>query len=178
MLYIHIFFLPQIHRFTDFSFFITDEFLLNFLSVNLWHFYFFPEIHRLFLFFATDSQIFLFFITDTFALKYQGSIDVSLLATGIAWTTDRNIKFQNPQNFNNTARPKNWQTDVADLGTKADGNYGYQNEDLIVWMRTAALPTFRKFYRRVDHSKATFTQNLPSGNYTMTIQYSKIVFFI
>ena len=65
---------------------------------------------------------------------------------------------------------------MADLGTKADGNYGYQNEDLIVWMRTAALPTFRKFYRRVDHSKPTFTQNLPSGNYTMTIQYSKIVF--
>jgi len=65
---------------------------------------------------------------------------------------------------------------VADFGTKPDGNYGYQNEDLIVWMRTAALPTFRKFYRRVDHSKATFTQNLPSGNYTMTIQYSKTVF--
>jgi hypothetical protein len=65
---------------------------------------------------------------------------------------------------------------VANFGTKPDGNYGYQNEDLIVWMRTAALPTFRKFYRRVDHSKPTFSQNLPSGNYTMTIKYSKTFF--
>ena len=127
---------------------------------------------------------FFFAIKDTLTLSYSGStsnqlpsvLNVSLLATNIAWTTDRNIKFQNPSSFNGPARPKNWQKDIADFGTVDDGNYGYQNEDLIVWMRTAALPTFRKFYRRVDHSKTYFTQNLPSGNYLMTISYSNICF--
>ena len=61
---------------------------------------------------------------------------------------------------------------AENLGTKADGNYGYQNEDLIVWMRTAALPTFRKFYRRVDH-KNEFAGKLPAGKYDLTINYSK-----
>jgi hypothetical protein len=63
---------------------------------------------------------------------------------------------------------------VEDLGTKPN-NYGYENEDLIVWMRTAALSTFRKFYRRVNHTGANplFSQSLPNGNYTMHINYSK-----
>ena len=110
------------------------------------------------------------------ANQLSSSVNVSVIATGIAWTTDRNIKFQNPSNFNGTARPKNWQVDIANFGTVSDGNYGYQNEDLIVWMRTAALPTFRKFYRRVDHSKTYFTQSLPSGNYSMAITYSNTFF--
>jgi hypothetical protein len=35
---------------------------------------------------------------------------------------------------------------------------GYTNQDFIVWMRTAALPTFRKLYRKLD-------QALPAGQY-------------
>ena len=38
--------------------------------------------------------------------------------------------------------------EVWELDTVNPGNNGFQNEDLIVWMRTAALPNFRKLYRR------------------------------
>jgi len=67
---------------------------------------------------------------------------------------------------------------------------GYQNEDLIVWMRAAAFPSFRKLYRVVDHSssgrddrsnvqkdddavgKELFASGLPAGNYTLTVGYA------
>ena len=66
--------------------------------------------------------------------------------------------------------PKNWHIPASNLTN------GYKNEDLIVWMRTAALPSFRKFYRRVDHSNTAstvFSNTLPKGNYSVTICYSK-----
>lgn len=96
---------------------------------------------------------------------------VPVLKSGIAWTTDYNVKFNNPTNNNwdNTVMPKNWHYNASVLG-------GYKNEDLIVWMRTAALPSFRKFYRRVDHTQSNLTQfsnKLPQGNYNVSICYSK-----
>lgn len=50
---------------------------------------------------------------------------------------------------------------------------GFQNEDLIVWMRTAAFPTFRKLYRRIDHSEPHFNDGLPKGSYLLILEYSK-----
>jgi hypothetical protein len=113
---------------------------------------------------------------DTFLIN---KIDISpqqsvqMIAKGIAWTTDRNVKFQNPanMNFNNTMMPKNWQIPVNQLGNGDQTNTGYENEDLIVWMRTAALPSFRKFYRIVNHTGA-FRNGLPQGNYSLTVCYS------
>ncbi len=69
--------------------------------------------------------------------------------------------------------PKNWHIPASSLPN------GYKNEDLIVWMRTAALPSFRKFYRRVDHnngSATVFKSTLPKGNYNVSICYSKFFF--
>ena len=115
---------------------------------------------------------------DTFTISYYGSstsspaVTVGLLETGIAWTTDRYVKFQNPSSWSGIARPLNWQRDVWNLSSVSSNN-GYQNEDLIVWMRTAALPTFRKLHRRIDHTQPSFTSNLPKGYYTVSINYSE-----
>ena len=111
------------------------------------------------------------------ASNASASVRVPLLDTGIAWDSDKNVKFKNPPNWDNTIKPKNWQRNVSSLSTDPSNN-GYKNEDLIVWMRTAALPTFRKFHRRVDHSTAAnFTTGLPAGYYTIRINYSTVLLF-
>ena len=74
--------------------------------------------------------------------------------------------------FNGTAHPPNWQKPVYELDQTDPQNNGYENEDLIVWMRTAALPNFRKLYRRVNHT-GVFADGLPAGNYTLNINYSQ-----
>ena len=76
--------------------------------------------------------------------------------------------------FKGTIKPVNWQKAVYELDPEDDSNNGYQNEDLIVWMRTAALPNFRKLYRRVNHTE-TFVDGLPKGNYTLIVDYSEFI---
>ncbi|CAH2093908.1 unnamed protein product [Euphydryas editha] len=39
-------------------------------------------------------------------------------------------------------------------------------------MRTAALPTFRKLYRRVDHSQVGFSTGLFKGPYVLRVEYN------
>lgn len=110
---------------------------------------------------------------------------VPLLKTGIAWPSDKRVKFKNPEHqpghlkdaFKNFAKPKNWDKPVYELDPDDEENNGFQNEDLIVWMRTAALPTFRKLYRRVDHTQEGFTEGLVAGKYKLTIKYCKLKFF-
>ena len=51
-------------------------------------------------------------------------------------------------------------------------NNGLQNEDLIVWMRTAALPNFRKLYRKIE-KVGKFKDGLPKGKYELEIEYSE-----
>lgn len=77
--------------------------------------------------------------------------------------------------FKGYVKPDSWKKNVWELDPNNTDNNGFQNEDLIVWMRTAALPTFRKLYRRVDHSIAGFTEGLPKGNYTLFVDYCKFV---
>lgn len=119
---------------------------------------------------------------DTFTLMYNGEqgtdtpIEVGLNANGIAWQTDVDSKFANPANWDNTVHPPNWHKDVSELVDPNDptnaARAGYKNEDLIVWMRTAALPTFRKLYRLVKLEGDTFNEGLPKGNYTVAIEYN------
>lgn len=104
---------------------------------------------------------------------------VPLLRTGIAWPSDKNIKFKNPpgnlrEAFKDYEKPKNWKKPVYELDPGNESNNGFKNEDLIVWMRTSALPTFRKLYRRVDHDQDGFKDGLRAGNYTLKIKYCKL----
>lgn len=56
------------------------------------------------------------------------------------------------------------------LDSELDNN-GFINEDFIVWMRTAALPTFRKLYRLIER-KNNLQPTLQAGKYSLEITYS------
>lgn len=102
--------------------------------------------------------------------------EVPVKRTGIAWPSDRKIKFKNPpgplkEALAGFSKPIAWTKELYELDPDPENN-GFQNEDLIVWMRTAALPSFRKLYRKVDHAKDYFTNGLGKGNYTLEVNYS------
>ncbi|XP_055913499.1 cell cycle control protein 50A [Eupeodes corollae] len=112
---------------------------------------------------------------DTLELKF-GTDQVTLLNTGIAWPSDKQIKFRNPEGnlkdaLEGFSKPLAWQKELWQLDPNNADNNGFQNEDFIVWMRTAALPSFRKLYRRVDHTKPYFMNGLKRGNYTLKVTY-------
>ncbi|XP_018598987.1 cell cycle control protein 50A-like [Scleropages formosus] len=119
---------------------------------------------------------------DTLALYYNDpngtETQIQLVKRGIAWWTDKHVKFRNPVGddsnltaiFQGTAKPVNWQKPVYELDSDPENN-GFINEDLIVWMRTAALPTFRKLYRIIEKNSST-SPTLPRGNYTLKITYN------
>ncbi|XP_030574562.1 cell cycle control protein 50A-like [Archocentrus centrarchus] len=119
---------------------------------------------------------------DSLVLYYIDSnnsqSEVPLVKKGIAWWTDKHVKFKNPGGnsnltaaFQGTAKPVNWRKPVYELDPSDPENNGFINEDFIVWMRTAALPTFRKLYRIIQ-KKPGATPTLPSGNYVLHITYN------
>lgn len=99
---------------------------------------------------------------------------VPLLKTGIAWQSDKQ-RFRNPSSFSNETwlAPPNWRKPVWLLDPENAANNGYLNEDLIVWMRTAQLATFRKLHRRIDHSADPFKSGLPVSSYVIFVNYCK-----
>lgn len=116
---------------------------------------------------------------DTLRLSSDSHGSVPTLKTGIAWPSDKEIKFRNPPGdlkkaLEGKARPIAWRKELWELDTNDTDNNGLQNEDLIVWMRTAALPSFRKLYRRVDHSGNSFKNGLPAGMYWLEVEYSEL----
>ncbi|XP_054474317.1 cell cycle control protein 50A-like isoform X2 [Anoplopoma fimbria] len=119
---------------------------------------------------------------DTLELFYNDpngtKIQIPLNNTGIAWWTDKHVKFGNPGGnnpnltavFQGTTKPVNWRRPVYELDSDPSNN-GFINEDFIVWMRTAALPTFRKLYRIIS-KKNSMVPTLPRGNYTLEVVYN------
>ncbi|KAM8856446.1 transmembrane protein 30C [Spinachia spinachia] len=117
---------------------------------------------------------------DSLTLRYRG-LSVPLLRTGITWYTDKNIKYRNPTNgsmalaqvFEGTARPPYWHKPVYELDTLSPNNNGFINDDLIVWMREAAFPNFKKLYGVLHRADDTvFTKGLPAGNYSLSVSYN------
>nr|AKG51638.1 cell cycle control protein 50A [Artemia sinica] len=124
---------------------------------------------------------------DTLTLQYQnprspGNMEeVPVNKTGIAWSSDKTHKFRNPPggptayDTSEWAKPLSWSKNIWELDEENPENNGFLNEDFIVWMRTAALPQFRKLYRIIWHDKpgaATFKNGLPKGNYTLQVKYN------
>ncbi|GAA6227353.1 cell cycle control protein 50A-like [Lates japonicus] len=121
---------------------------------------------------------------DSFTLTYIGSSGAShrvpLLRRGITWYTDKNVKFRNPkmdnltlaQVFEDTAKPLYWQKPVYELDPHQATNNGFINDDLIVWMREAAFPNFKKLYGILYRANNPFTKGLPAGTYNISISYN------
>ncbi|CAN7001798.1 hypothetical protein IGI04_020578 [Brassica rapa subsp. trilocularis] len=81
---------------------------------------------------------------DTYALS-KNNQPLTVNKRGIAWKSDREHK------FGKNVFPKNFQEGNITGGGRLDANKSLsEQEDLIVWMRTAALPTFRKLYGKIE----------------------------
>ncbi|XP_006646949.1 ALA-interacting subunit 1 [Oryza brachyantha] len=80
---------------------------------------------------------------DTYAFVHNSS-NLRVDKKDISWKSDREHK------FGSNVFPKNFQNGPLKGGKSLDPNIPLsKQEDLIVWMRTAALPTFRKLYGRI-----------------------------
>ncbi|KAH8388111.1 hypothetical protein KR093_011807 [Drosophila rubida] len=113
---------------------------------------------------------------DSMKLSLNGE-EFQLLNTGIAWPSDKRIKFRNPDGnlskaLNGYSQPPFWQKKLDELDPTNEDNNGFQNEDLIVWMRTAALPSFRKLYRRLNQTNTPYAKGLKAGTYKLHIDYN------
>lgn len=115
---------------------------------------------------------------DTFSLQLQTAsslIEVPWTYKGVVWAVDKNHKFKNPpgpnlkEAFAGTTKPPNWQKYVWELDDMNPDNNGFLNTDFIVWMRTAALPNFRKLYRILNRTNTVFASGLPKGEYRLRI---------
>ncbi|KAG9144791.1 hypothetical protein Leryth_026372 [Lithospermum erythrorhizon] len=84
----------------------------------------------------------LFNDTYSFSLNNQ---QLALNKKGISWKSDREHK------FGKDVYPRNFQNNTLIGGAVLDTSLPLsEQEDLIVWMRTAALPTFRKLYGKIE----------------------------
>ncbi|KAI1899847.1 hypothetical protein AGOR_G00065990 [Albula goreensis] len=121
---------------------------------------------------------------DSFTLNYHSAVGkaeaVPLYRKGIAWYTDKNVKFRNPsmpnktlpQVFEGTVQPLYWQKPVYQLDPSDPNNNGFVNEDLILWMREAAFPKFKKLYGILNRNHPVFRDGLPAGDYSVQISYN------
>lgn len=90
---------------------------------------------------------------DTYELSVKDKV-LEVNKKGIAWKSDTEYK------FGSDVYPKNFQRgDLIGGGNLSMSKPLSEQEDLIVWMRTAALPTFRKLYGKI-HSDLVANENI------------------
>ncbi|XP_021858204.1 ALA-interacting subunit 1-like isoform X1 [Spinacia oleracea] len=81
---------------------------------------------------------------DTFKFSFESKV-LDVNKKNIAWESDRKHK------FGSDVYPKNFQNGSLIGGAQLNSSMPLsEQEDLIVWMRTAALPTFRKLYGKIE----------------------------
>ena len=78
------------------------------------------------------------FFTDTFELSDSSGAAIDWTTEGVAWPRDKAEKFKNT-----SATSNKWNVRTSDEDSLVT------DPDFIVWMRTAALPDFRKLHRIV-----------------------------
>ena len=91
--------------------------------------------------------------------------------TNIAWASDRNDKFKavtqaQRDEYNSTHQF------IHTTYPSISADAGVTDEHFIVWMRTAALPSFRKLYGKIDTKIAkgeTVTFNVTSRKWTCNV---------
>ncbi|XP_074562608.1 ALA-interacting subunit 5-like [Curcuma longa] len=89
---------------------------------------------------------------DTYSFAIQNKV-IEVNKKNIAWPSDKNNK------FGSDVYPKNFQQGALIGGAKLNESIPLsEQEDLIVWMRTAALPQFRKLYGRIETDLAANEQ--------------------
>jgi len=123
---------------------------------------------------------------DTFKIYYESDdhlIQLNISKENIAWKSDMLYKFDNTsQNYVSSVKPHNWRSP----GGKMNFDPGSQEDkelfnDLVVWMRTAAFPSFRKLYGRIlkENNEIFFPNKsrnyFPSGQYWVEIDYRYLV---
>jgi len=88
--------------------------------------------------------------TDKYSMfQSDGTTPIPIDPTNIAWPSDRENKFKNPN--------KDLKGQWANI----------EDEHFIVWMRTAGLPDFRKLWGKLDR-----VEDLPAGEYKVTVTNS------
>ena len=94
------------------------------------------------------------FFNDTFILRKENGNTVDILENNIAWASDVQFRFGNVDPMDVTPAVDSW--------NKAQW-LDMTDEHFIVWMRTAALPNFRKLWGRIP-------DDVESGTYTLSIE--------
>jgi hypothetical protein len=101
------------------------------------------------------------FFTDQFALKSSDGAYVDMTNSSIAWDSDVEKKFLSTtdpdRNKATPGKPNLYNVRLP------EENALVTDPDFIVWMRTAALPEFRKLYRVID-------TKLEPGEYTVVVR--------
>lgn len=84
---------------------------------------------------------------------------------GIAWQSDKELFKPTKYDRSEVVPPRNWRERYPDGYTEENPIPNLQeDEDFLVWMRTAALPNFSKLWRRND------TAVMVAGTYEVAIE--------